>query len=1465
MIVALILLTIIIFSIPSVQTKVATRVTDYLNETYGTDINISRLGLNWRGEVDARDVYIADHHQDTLIYSRELQTNILNFGSLIQGDLGFGNIALTDAKLFIKIYEGEENNNLYIFSQKFNTGKQATKPFSLLSNSVELVNSHIKFTNENLEVPEVVNLTNVNLEADELEVADADVFANITKLSMVTNWGLIVKDLNARFSYTATAMKLEDLTLKTPSSDLKGNLIFTYGENGMSNFEDEVDIDLKLKDSKLSTTDLNHFYNEFGPDQTINIQADLKGTLNNFTLNNANLTTGDTQIKGDFLVEQILKGADAFKITGTSHSISSNYYDLRRFMPRVLGDILPVELKELGDVTLTGNTTITQNDLKTVSFLKTKIGTADMDLVMGNITNPDYTTYRGDVILSNFNLGKITQVSSLGPVTANLTFDGRGFSQNTVDTQIDGTVSTFTFQDYAYKNIVVSGNAKNPLFEGNLAIDDPNLKLNFKGLIDASKAENEYDFEANVEFAELNKLNLIKRDSISVFTGNVVVDMNGSTIDDVRGTINFQQTFYQNERDFYYFDDFTITSTFEGPVRTIEINSPDIMTGYMKGEFLLEDLPNLFQNGIGNIYANYIPQEVTTNQYIDYNFLVYNKIVDLFVPQLKLGDNTRIRGSVSSDESKFKLDFKSPEILLFGNYLGKVNIQVDNNNPLYNTYIEVDSVYTGYYEARNVSIINKTLNDTMYVRSEFQGGKLKQDLFNLNLYHTINPDGKSVVGFKKSDITYKENVWFINEENNNLNKATFDDNFSEINIDSLVLSHNEEEIRMGGIIRDSTYKDLKLGFKDVNVGDLVPPIDSLRLAGTMNGYLNFLQKNGAFYPDSKITIDSVNINDVDFGDLNLEIEGNEDLTQYNINTTLTNNKVRSINAVGRINVSKNNPQINLNVDLNEFNLQAFSPFGADVISNIRGLISGNAKVTGSYKSPDILGRFSLQNSGLNVPYLNTDFNLDNDTQLVLTKNKIEITRTGITDTKYETKGFFNGYATYNNFQDWALNLKIDAPERLIVLDTPPDEDVLYYGTAFISGDAEIKGPIDELYIKVRATTEEGTTFKIPLSDTEAIGDASFIKFLSPEEKQARISGETIIREDLKGLQLDFDLDINDNAEVEVVVDVVNNSTLKGRGAGNILLRINTLGTFQIFGDFQVYEGTFDFRYGGLIQKNFEVLPGGSINWENGDPTRARLDLSAVYKTNANPSALLDNPTVNRNIDVNVVIDLKGELIQPDITYDIQFPKVGSTVKSELEFKLQSDEQKLNQALFLIASGQFVGDNYQGSNAFTGTLVERVSSLVNDLFTDKDSKFRVGLDYTASQRTPDQQNADRLGITLSTQISERILINGKVGVPVGGATETAIAGDIEVQWLINEDGSLRMNFFNRQADLQFIGEDQIFEQGVGVSYSVDFDTFKELMDKLFNKKITIEKDEEPFVPDDNSYPVDFNNSATKKED
>ena len=75
----------------------------------------------------------------------------------------------------------------------------------------------------------------------------------------------------------------------------------------------------------------------------------------------------------------------------------------------------------------------------------------------------------------------------------------------------------------------------------------------------------------------------------------------------------------------------------------------------------------------------------------------------------------------------------------------------------------------------------------------------------------------------------------------------------------------------------------------------------------------------------------------------------------------------------------------------------------------------------------------------------------------------------------------------------------------------------------------------------------------------------------------------------KKLELDFDLDITRDAEIEIVIDPVSKSTIRGRGEGALLIDINTNGKFNMYGDFVVIDGVYNFRYGGVVQKTFNVL------------------------------------------------------------------------------------------------------------------------------------------------------------------------------------------------------------------------------------------------------------------------------------
>ncbi len=1422
------------------QTFFGKKATNYLNERYQVAIKINKIGLTYTGKIDLKGIFIKDHHQDTLLYAGQIQTSILNIKEISKGEPELGAVYIDDFTLNMKTYKDERSDNLMTFIRKFNSKKKKktpSKPFALTATQLDLHRGRYKYINQNLSNPDILLFKNIEIDAENIKLENGDFYIKTNKLSFDDSRDLSVSNLKTQFTITSKQMLFETLELSTSDSKIEGDIAFYFTPEDFVDFENKVQIEAQFDKAIVSTNDLKPFYRGFGNDQELQLKnTSLKGTLNDFKLKNVHITGLDRSvIEGDIIIKNVIKDAKLFELEGDFTNLTTNYYDLVNLMPSVLGTSLPKQLYQLGNVKFKGNTVVTYNTVDVDVDINSRLGHASAFVLLGNLDDGLNGSYNGNLIVHDFNLGALTGKEILGKTTFNLDVDGKGFTLNTLDTKLEGFIEKLAFNQYDYSNIKVLGNLKDELFDGNLICNDPNLKFVFNGVADLAEEVDKYDFTANVDYANLNLLNIVTRDSISQFEGDVIMNVKGSNVNDAFGTISFSKTRYKNQNDNYYFEDFDIRSSFsEEGIRTIKINSPDIIEGAIKGVFKFENVYHLFRNSIGSLYTNFEATKRTTNEFMDFDFNIYNKIVEVFFPEIEFAPNTFIKGKVESDESEFKLTFKSPQIKAFENLFQKIDIQINNKNPLFNTYVAVDSINSNIYDVSDFSLINVTLRDTLFMHSEFKGGKNNRDKYDLSIYHTINEENKSVLGIRKSDLTFKDFTWHANEKNNpHDNKVIFENEFQDITIKPIILSHEGEEIKLEGILKGKDFKDIKGTFKDVNLYKITPEVENLELNGIIEGELSVLQDKGIYFPSATMMVHELKVNKEQLGEFKINIAGNETLTQYKINTKLEGQGIKKLSAIGYIDVTDGKKNIDLDVNLDRFNINGFSPLGGIVLEDLRGYVSGNAKVTGNYNNPSIDGLLTLNKSGLKIPYLNTDYSLAEESKVRLKQQRFIFENISLTDTKHNSNGTLRGYIAHQNFSKWDLGLTINA-ENFLILDTEEDEDALYYGTGFITGEATIKGPTDELVIDVTAETEKGTVFKIPLNDDDGLGDNSFIHFLSPEEKEARLAGKEIILDDIKGLELNFELDVDDDAEVEIVIDKETGSSLRGRGAGTLLMEINTNGKFNMWGDFIAYEGTYNFRYGAFLEKVFNVRSGGSINWD-GSPTRAVLDLQAVYKTDANPAVLLETPPINRKIPVEVVVDLKGELIQPDLNFGIEFPNLSSVVKSEIEYQLDDRATRELQALSLVTQGQFYSDLTVGQNAITGNLVERASSLVNGIFSGKDDKFQIGLNYVQGDRVQDQETADRFGVTVSTQINNRILINGRVGVPVGGVSESVVVGNVEVEYLFNEDGSLRGKVFNRENDIQYIGENEGYTQGAGLSYSVDFDNFDELVDKVFTSK------------------------------
>lgn len=1454
----------IALSLPFVQTKIAQHFTNSINKDYGTHIAIDEVRISVFGGVKFKNVIILDHHKDTLIFSKIVNTNILEGKKILDGDLIFGDIRLDGLLFNLKTYKNEKETNIDKFINAFNTEKPSGKHFLLKANKAFITDGHFLLTDENKTTPKQLDFTKLNTTLSDFLLYGPAVKTVINKMSFLDHRGLYVVNLSSKFSYTKKNIKLEDLKIETKESKLDADVYLNYKIEDFASFTDKVQFDVTINSAKLASNDIRIFYDELGKNQFFNIKANIKGPLNNLKITKLNLIDSNkTKMLGSINFKNIFGAEDQkFLMDGNFKTFSSSYAKLVAILPNVLGKKLPIEVKKLGNFNLIGTTQLTSTAIDADFSLDSDLGKLQSVLSMTRIDFIDKASYSGNVVLEDFDVGTLLERKDIGKISMNIDVDGIGFTEKYLNTSLKGDVSKIDFNNYTYTNVVVNGNFKAPNYKGQISVNDPNLTMNFDGLLDLSKKDNKYDFHINVENADLHKLKLVK-DSVSVFKGDVIVQVTGNTIENLQGNVYIKKTSYQNVKDTYVFNDFNIYSSFDNErIRTITVNSPDIVEGQIIGKFQFAQLGNLVKNSLGSLYTNFKPNKVNKGQFLKFNFTIYNKIIEIFYPEIAIASNTIVKGNIKSDIQEFKLNFNSPQIVASNNVFDNIRVAIDNKNPLYNAYIELDSIKTKYYKIRDFSLINVTMKDTLFFRSEFKGGAKGEDYFNLNLYHTINQNNDNVVGISKSEMKFKDYLWYLNEKDAPNNQIVFDKSFKNFNIDDIILSHENQAISLKGKIKDNTNKDLKLSFKDVDLFKITPENDKFIFHGNINGEVDFKQNNAIYKPTASLIVDHLNINKTDLGILNFDIEGDQNLEKFTINSFLENENLESLNAYGNFEIINKQTILDLKLKLDKFNLGVLSSIGGDVMTNIRGLISGNASIGGNLNKPNITGRLYADETGMTIPYLNVDYVLKDRSIIDLVDQKFLFRNNTITDSKFDTKGILNGSIEHNNFADWKLDLSVNT-KRLLVLDTKDTEDAAYYGTAFIDGNATIKGPTNGLFIKVNAQSEKGTAVKIPINDAESVSDNNFVHFLTAKEKYNIERGIVDNGRKYKGLELEFDLDITPDAEVEVILDRNSGHGMKGKGYGSLLFKINTLGKFNMWGDFQPYEGSYNFRYGGLIDKKFDVKKGGSISWE-GNPMKAQLNLEAVYKTIANPAVLLENSSFNRKVPVEVIIGIRGDLASPEPDFNIEFPTVSNVLKSEIQYKLNDKDVRQTQALYLLSSGGFLSPEGVNQSDFSGSLFETASSLLGGIIKSENEKFKVGLNYISADKRIGRETDGRFVATISSKINERITINGKVGVPFGGINESAIVGDLEVQYRVNEDGTLNLRLFNRENDINYIGQGIGYTQGLGVTYEVDFDTFKELVNKIFkNHKLGTESSTNEVYQDSNLAP-EYINFAKPKE-
>ncbi|TXD51328.1 translocation/assembly module TamB [Polaribacter sp. IC063] len=1434
----------IILSIPAIQTKLGNQLTNKINSDFGIDLTVKKVDLSFLGSVQLKGVHIKDHHKDTLIFVNKLTTSVVNFSRILENEVNLKSIYLDDAYFYMKTYKGEENGNLNVFIDSFDDGipkDSLANPFILKTSNVYVNNLNYRLTNANRKDSVYYTAKNAGGNFQDLSIVGSNFSSNIRGLYFEDLYGLEVTNLTTNFSYSNTAMHFIKTTLQTKKSNIKADIDFTYEREDLSNFNDKVQINARFYQSKVAVQDVKKFYDELSGTDILDLKGNFAGKLNNFDLKKLNASSKKgLKIVGDLSFVNAVNKERGFIFEGNLKDLTATYRALKNILPNVLGNRLPSEFGKFGKFNLKGRVKVTPTQMEATTAVKSDIGSLISDLMISNIDDIDYANYTGEIALSNFDIGAFFNDPLFGKISLSGDVNGSGFKLDNVNTSFIGTVSELQFKGYSYNDIVANGQYQNNKFDGELTIDDENFKMKFSGLADLSSEIHRFDFKSEIAYLNLKDTNLFVRDSISRLKGIIELDVEGNTFDDIVGNAVFKDVFYTNQKKEFSFKEFKVSSSLKDSIKSIDVVSEDIAEGYLKGKFTFSEVAKVAQNALGSIYTNYKPYKVAPNQFLDFNFTVYNQIVNVFFPAIYIDDNTKIKGKIQSNKDQLKLTFSSPRIDAYGNEMKDILLRTDNQNPLYNSHLTASEVNTKYYNISKLNLLNRTQNDTLYFKSEFNGGLKNNENFNLDFFYTINQNEKSVVGFEKSTFVFKNTAWNINPDEKNTDKITFDLKNNEFAFSQFKLISGEQKIAFTGDLKGDTEKTLLASLTNVKLESFLPEIDSLALKGSVSGSLDFIQKDNVYKPEAVLVIQDFEVNNFKQGELAINIIGDNSYEKYKVDLSINNDKVKSIAATGALDFSDDRPLIDLEVFLEDYDLQAFSPLGKDVISSLRGIVSGDFNLRGFLRNPDMEGTLILKNAGLKFPYLNVDFDFEDEATISLLQQSFIIEDVKLVDTKYNSKGRLLGNISHQNFEQWFLDLEI-VTDNLVALDTKNTDEALYYGTAFMKGSVAISGLTDQLTIDINAKTNPGTKFVVPLKDVETVDSYRLIHFesdqLKTEERQREVAQEA-----LKGLSLNIDVEVTKDAEAQVVIDEVNGSQLTGRGSGNLQIRINTRGKFNMFGDYRIDNGVYDFKYGGIINKPFVIQKGGTVSW-SGNPYEANLDVTAIYKAKANPAVLLQNFNSNRKEEIDLVIRITGGLFSSKQELDIQLTNVDPTIASELEFILNDNNvnEKTTQFISLLAFGTFRNPDrvsFDVNNTLAGTASSAIAGAFSNLLNSPDSKFQVGVDYQQGEsgNDLDRLNIDnQVDVSLSTQVSDRVIINGKVGVPVGAQTQSSVIGEVKVEVLLNPEGSFRGVIFNRQNEIQYSQQEEGYTQGVGLSYQVNFNTLADLLFRIGLKK------------------------------
>lgn len=1452
--------------IPAVQTSLAQYASKKFSEAIDFKINIERVNISWFDQVVLDQLSVHDENNKLLFKAKDVEINY-DLVSIIREDLRI-NHAIVDSLNFNLEYHLSDTLNITVFINRIKalSEQQEGQKTHFRVDHIELHNSSFHYLVDDSKLKSQrfnyrnFKLNSINGYLNSLEIKPDTFQINVSELTTI-NEGTDTKinKLRTNFLVSSKGMRFDSLDLALGRSALKGDIVFHYNDYaGLANFVEDVEMEASIDRSLVKSSDLRLFAGYFDKIlDTYQLRGDYRGEIADFKVRNLDLSFGSgSSLTGSFDFEGLPNIYETFIDINLrrSHIIEN---DLEQYIPAKSFS----EYNRFNEVSGKGNFTGYIDDFVANGKFETNLGTIVSDINLKIDPQPENSSYSGKLELIEFELGDYSETQLIGKASLKGAIKGSGLSLLNANFEFDGLISSIGVNNYEYTGIETNGHFINQYFKGSLIVDDPNLKLNTIGEIDLRESRSKVILNGKLEFAHPDKLNLI--DNISYVRTDIQANVQGMELDSINGFLYLENVIMENQTNELEIEHLTLSSFLKEGLREIELIteranvkvSGDFSYLKMFGDisYMVKEYGfNLLNksDSLDQFYAQNPPLLENGAYTVNLEARLGNidRFLQLFYPQISLHGKTDISAHYKHSER----NILSTQILndsLTVNNLVFLNNQLNFDGSKVigkNEILAAADVQSQYQITEGGAILENLILSAVWANEniDFNWYNTYPEIKNTNdIYgHITFFRDSTEIHLDKSQIDILDEKWTL--QDNNL--VTIID--KEIKVGSLNVGSDDQMITANGVIGEDIDDILAITVNNFDLS-LLNPLLPENLSGHVSGEFALSSLYATPTVVSNFYIGDLYIDQFLVGDIFSSNDWNNDRNLFDIQFLLSRNNTPIILVSGIFNPF--DPQNALDLDARFMNakLNFVEPFVETLFSNIKGNINGKIHVSGPLGAPVLTGNGTLHGAGLKINYLNTNYNVQG--QWAFDSTRISLSNMIIRDRNQNT-GVLNGEFTHAGFRDFRINLQGNMNDFMVLNTTTKDND-LFYGTGIATGSVLFTGPLNDITIKVQAKTERGTRFYIPIGGSETTEFEDYITFVDFSDSLSMGSAAIKNNKDLKitGLNLEFDLDITDEAYSEIIFDITSGDIIRGRGNGHISMNIDTNGEFTMIGSYEFTEGGYNFTMYNIVNKEFVINPKSRITW-TGDPYGGIMDIDASYKVITSLEPLIDttyhdHPDVKRLYPAEVLLGLKGPLLTPDIEFQIiidEYPKSNAELDTQIKAFLNTialDQQELNRQVFsLLILRKFSTPNSFSSSATIGSSVsEFVSNQLSYWISQVDDNLTIDMDL--GDLDADALKAFQLRVSYEFMDGKLIVTrDGGFTDPNNEASVESIAGDWTLEYLLSDDGRLRVKLFNKTNYNQLnstTGSDNqaLISGGFSLIYTTSFNSFSDLFKRKKPKK------------------------------